>query len=163
MACLLTRCSATSRRQARPIYAFPQNSADNSHSTIIHCLKEGPSAQPEPHQDGRRTRDHTQRQNGALDLVGGLAGSQPPRNRHYAHADRKSTRLNSSHLVISYAVFCWKKKKDTPMSGPGLRRPRTARPEATSSSTAQLTLHGHGSRSPKWASPLPRSLTYSFF
>src|SRR5256885_3528783 len=29
--------------------------------------------------------------------------SQPP--------DRKSTRLNSSHLVISYAVFCLKKKK----------------------------------------------------
>src|SRR5256885_7762715 len=27
-------------------------------------------------------------------------------------ADRKSTRLNSSHLVISYAVFCLKKKKD---------------------------------------------------
>src|SRR5256885_15725777 len=28
--------------------------------------------------------------------------------------DRKSTRLNSSHLVISYAVFCLKKKKDRP-------------------------------------------------
>src|SRR2546426_9238882 len=28
-----------------------------------------------------------------------------------AHGDRKSTRLNSSHLVISYAVFCLKKKK----------------------------------------------------
>src|SRR5256885_2490401 len=27
--------------------------------------------------------------------------------------DRKSTRLNSSHLVISYAVFCLKKKKRT--------------------------------------------------
>src|ERR1035438_10855028 len=27
--------------------------------------------------------------------------------------DRKSTRLNSSHLGISYAVFCLKKKKDT--------------------------------------------------
>src|SRR5688500_19343448 len=26
------------------------------------------------------------------------------------HPDRKSTRLNSSHLVISYAVFCLKKK-----------------------------------------------------
>src|SRR5688500_19192495 len=26
------------------------------------------------------------------------------------HTDRKSTRLNSSHLVISYAVFCLKKK-----------------------------------------------------
>src|SRR5256885_4010206 len=32
--------------------------------------------------------------------------------RHTPHpADRKSTRLNSSHLVISYAVFCLKKKK----------------------------------------------------
>src|SRR5256885_5073837 len=29
---------------------------------------------------------------------------------HYDHLDRKSTRLNSSHLVISYAVFCLKKK-----------------------------------------------------
>src|SRR5256885_5336174 len=28
--------------------------------------------------------------------------------------DRKSTRLNSSHLVISYAVFCLKKKKKRP-------------------------------------------------
>src|SRR2546426_8226614 len=28
-----------------------------------------------------------------------------------AEQDRKSTRLNSSHLVISYAVFCLKKKK----------------------------------------------------
>src|SRR5256885_12555633 len=31
--------------------------------------------------------------------------------REMARADRKSTRLNSSHLVISYAVFCLKKKK----------------------------------------------------
>src|SRR2546426_12786075 len=29
----------------------------------------------------------------------------------WADQDRKSTRLNSSHLVISYAVFCLKKKK----------------------------------------------------
>src|SRR5438132_7823925 len=31
---------------------------------------------------------------------------------HYMSRDRKSTRLNSSHTVISYAVFCLKKKKD---------------------------------------------------
>src|SRR5256885_13041518 len=31
----------------------------------------------------------------------------------WLNADRKSTRLNSSHLVISYAVFCLKKKKKT--------------------------------------------------
>src|SRR5256885_6374582 len=29
-----------------------------------------------------------------------------------SNLDRKSTRLNSSHLVISYAVFCLKKKKN---------------------------------------------------
>src|SRR5258708_29091802 len=29
------------------------------------------------------------------------------------HLDRKSTRLNSSHQIISYAVFCLKKKKQT--------------------------------------------------
>src|SRR5256885_7449913 len=32
-----------------------------------------------------------------------------------AAADRKSTRLNSSHLVISYAVFCLKKKNNNYM------------------------------------------------
>src|SRR5256885_12199744 len=36
---------------------------------------------------------------------------QPVRHR-VSRIDRKSTRLNSSHLVISYAVFCLKKKKN---------------------------------------------------
>src|SRR5205807_4604572 len=35
-------------------------------------------------------------------------------NRSAIPQDRKSTRLNSSHLVISYAVFCLKKKKKSP-------------------------------------------------
>src|ERR1039458_10680180 len=33
--------------------------------------------------------------------------------------DRKSTRLNSSHLGISYAVFCLKKTHKAPARGPG--------------------------------------------
>src|SRR2546426_9285440 len=33
------------------------------------------------------------------------------RQHPFVKGDRKSTRLNSSHLVISYAVFCLKKKK----------------------------------------------------
>src|SRR5438552_6055608 len=33
-------------------------------------------------------------------------------NRDKAVPDRKSTRLNSSHQIISYAVFCLKKKKN---------------------------------------------------
>src|SRR3981189_1299048 len=35
----------------------------------------------------------------------------PAYRAHQDLLDRKSTRLNSSHLVISYAVFCLKKKK----------------------------------------------------
>src|SRR2546426_8871719 len=34
--------------------------------------------------------------------------------------DRKSTRLNSSHLVISYAVFCLKKKKQNTSTIPSM-------------------------------------------
>src|SRR2546429_6051863 len=52
-------------------------------------------------------------------LVGGgllfaallLAGAVPRIRRKQALEDRKSTRLNSSHGYISYAVFCLKKKK----------------------------------------------------
>src|SRR5438034_8597257 len=45
----------------------------------------------------------------------------------YDWADRKSTRLNSSHTVISYAVFCLKKKKKTQLTEertPIKQRPR---------------------------------------
>src|SRR5256885_9246681 len=45
--------------------------------------------------------------------------------------DRKSTRLNSSHLVISYAVFCLKKKKNSLCHYAGPRRSTSAvRPTA---------------------------------
>src|SRR5438034_10682518 len=39
------------------------------------------------------------------------AGGAAARGRGSSKRDRKSTRLNSSHTVISYAVFCLKKKK----------------------------------------------------
>src|SRR3712207_7349010 len=61
----------------------------------------------------------------ALDVRVGAVGAQlevePPLQTHGGHlqggvhlqvpGDRKSTRLNSSHANISYAVFCLKKKK----------------------------------------------------
>src|SRR5260221_2532782 len=53
-------------------------------------------------------RAELQSQAGDRHLGGpGAAGDTPSRSR----LDRKSTRLNSSHTVISYAVFCLKKKK----------------------------------------------------
>src|SRR5436189_4455427 len=49
-------------------------------------------------------------------LEGGLAGLLVEQHGRVGHSflllgDRKSTRLNSSHRCISYAVFCLKKKK----------------------------------------------------
>src|SRR5258708_27031420 len=48
----------------------------------------------------------------------GLAG-------HVKPADRKSTRLNSSHQIISYAVFCLKKKKYLSLTDTTPRTPPT--------------------------------------
>src|SRR5690625_6272979 len=47
----------------------------------------------------------------ALSPQPGRAACRRERRHPYARGDRKSTRLNSSHVAISYAVFCLKKKK----------------------------------------------------
>src|SRR2546429_6754797 len=59
---------------------------------------------------GHRTRPRRRRDPRARARLGGIGGSVLPR-RGPARVDRKSTRLNSSHGYISYAVFCLKKKK----------------------------------------------------
>src|SRR2546426_9300847 len=53
-----------------------------------------------------RRRDHLG------DLAAPLVDQLLRRTGRRHDPDRKSTRLNSSHLVISYAVFCLKKKKN---------------------------------------------------
>src|ERR1022692_4786921 len=69
-------------------------------------------------------------------------GSQAPHNAAVSvtRTDRKSTRLNSSHLVISYAVFCLKKKHEHGRAGgrPGGPVPRTAS-AATAADSALLS------------------------
>src|SRR5437660_9247125 len=47
-----------------------------------------------------------------VDVVGFVGGRE-----HLGFVDRKSTRLNSSHVAISYAVFCLKKKKKKEIRG----------------------------------------------
>src|SRR5258705_9898635 len=64
---------------------------------------------PPAHRE-RATRHVTRRQRG-LPGVGRHRGHDPGIREAGAGRDRKSTRLNSSHLGISYAVFCLKKKK----------------------------------------------------
>src|SRR5256885_16312696 len=53
----------------------------------------------------------TVRQQTVGECVGAAVGFGIRIDGALEQADRKSTRLNSSHLVISYAVFCLKKKK----------------------------------------------------
>src|SRR5256885_7453559 len=76
----------------------------------------------------------------ALQLVE-MRGRLAWRIARYRLGDRKSTRLNSSHLVISYAVFCLKKKNDHTRStssnnetahNPTDYRPATSSPRALS-------------------------------
>src|SRR5438309_8291329 len=56
-----------------------------------------------PHDAPERLRRHERR--------GTLDADRRPRRQVPLEPDRKSTRLNSSHSSISYAVFCLKKKK----------------------------------------------------
>src|SRR5690242_20986828 len=51
-----------------------------------------------------------------------LAGRHARLRRPCAMLDRKSTRLNSSHMSISYAVFCLKKKKNELILLPQIRQ-----------------------------------------
>src|SRR5256885_10466063 len=61
---------------------------------------------------GAQAPGDLQRQTGGANRSPAPAGQGPALGRRAgAGRDRKSTRLNSSHLVISYAVFCLKKKK----------------------------------------------------
>src|SRR2546427_5695540 len=58
------------------------------------------------HRGDRASRSGGSRRGGARHRVSGAAEPRGP-----GEGDRKSTRLNSSHSQISYAVFCLKKKK----------------------------------------------------
>src|SRR3989449_7736406 len=66
-------------------------------------------------QAGLQLRDGFRGCQEGVDLAFGdveaVAEDAPPRHRQPGRIDRKSTRLNSSHGYISYAVFCLKKKK----------------------------------------------------
>src|SRR2546426_4503374 len=74
---------------------FPYTTLFRSHAQAARLEARGPERQVPP----ARSRDRR---------AGGAAGRD---HDSHQHGDRKSTRLNSSHLVISYAVFCLKKKK----------------------------------------------------
>src|SRR3712207_7569076 len=88
---------------------FPYTTLFRSQPLPVHAAARGrpPEQRVIPARPARRTATE-----------GEGPGGRPPgpfscRRRLLAVRDRKSTRLNSSHANISYAVFCLKKKKTT--------------------------------------------------
>src|SRR3712207_7647807 len=70
--------------------------------------------------DARRLEDH-RRVQVVLEVLADVGQVEPAGDP--GPGDRKSTRLNSSHANISYAVFCLKKKNTT--SNPSAKKPMT--------------------------------------
>src|SRR2546422_7561065 len=95
----------------------------------------------------------------ALEHALTLSPAQPETHYELGLVDRKSTRLNSSHGYISYAVFCLKKKKGVGHHGAGPSKPRTASP-SQSPPRSPPTKRGLGPRSrllpPQPPLPAPR-------
>src|SRR5690348_9810546 len=101
--------------------------ADNARSHLVHHVGDRHPA-AEVHEDDRAAPAAPEADLPVRDVGHGVGQRQPVADaeaqRDAQHqvdavellADRKSTRLNSSHPSISYAVFCLKKKKHTPTS-----------------------------------------------
>src|SRR3712207_8552121 len=86
---------------------FRSDRAEIAHDALEHAQEAG----AEQVRVGRRVLDHELLVVEARQQAEGRALGEPGRARHVRQrADRKSTRLNSSHANISYAVFCLKKK-----------------------------------------------------
>src|SRR3989449_5771854 len=74
---------------------------DSSRRALLHILKDS-------HRSNLRLADSRK---AMIHIMGDLRETTAEMQRREQELDRKSTRLNSSHGYISYAVFCLKKKK----------------------------------------------------
>src|SRR5437773_9624376 len=77
----------------------PPRSTLFPYTTLFRSAHTSSPRKTESPQHSERVFDHTTR------------SLHRPQQTHLSREDRKSTRLNSSHITISYAVFCLKKKK----------------------------------------------------
>src|ERR1022692_5119921 len=91
-----------------------------------------PARQPRRGEESNDENDSTAPYNASDGFGCADAGATHGARRGRASfGDRKSTRLNSSHLVISYAVFCLKKQQ-TAVTSPQLPNSHTLHPSPTS-------------------------------
>src|SRR5205814_9693114 len=91
---------------------MPSIAVDENGNTVIGYSTSSTTIVPSIRYAGRLANDPPSNlAQGEAVMFAGVSGFS---GRHDGFAlDRKSTRLNSSHLGISYAVFCLKKKKNT--------------------------------------------------
>src|SRR3712207_8127524 len=92
----------------------PPRSTLFPYTTLFRSVQRQPAAAVgdvrQPDLPSRGEAGHGEVPGGAV-AGGGVAQRPGLRRGHDVREDRKSTRLNSSHANISYAVFCLKKKK----------------------------------------------------
>src|SRR5699024_12394875 len=88
------------RRTIHALPSFPTRRSSDLHRARGRDRRARRAAADRAHRGARRL---------AADLAGPPQRDDPSRARR-GRGDRKSTRLNSSHVSISYAVFCLKKK-----------------------------------------------------
>src|SRR5256885_7757323 len=89
---------------------FPYTTLFRS-DAVVDLQQEDGRQQPQQADGQRQPASPAQLVRSPVEGLGDGRCKSPHRLR--SRRDRKSTRLNSSHLVISYAVFCLKKKKTT--------------------------------------------------
>src|SRR5438034_2328918 len=95
----------------RDLHSFPHDALPISDDAQLRARRD--EAHGRPAIVGRNSRVRARRVDGVHEPV----PREPP--------DRKSTRLNSSHTVISYAVFCLKKKKNKTTEADTATKPRS--------------------------------------
>src|SRR3989442_9426249 len=91
---------------------FPYTTLFRSHRERGECQRHGHESHP--NRQSNRESFATQTYATNPSQVGIASRRTHDRVAKDSRLDRKSTRLNSSHVRISYAVFCLKKKRDIP-------------------------------------------------
>src|SRR5207253_10216367 len=106
-ALLLFPCS----RAHRALPSFPTRRSSDLRGGAVWAGARVPTRAIDPHRPRPRPREGAKPQSARRERRRRTAQFHPGPGTH--EGDRKSTRLNSSHVAISYAVFCLKKKKET--------------------------------------------------
>src|SRR5438552_14462050 len=103
------RPSRRARRQRNKARTPPRDTT--SEATEVVAAVEGAGREPSKGLGAERALPESEIHRVVETLHPGDQGRPAPPARPSFRQDRKSTRLNSSHQIISYAVFCLKKKK----------------------------------------------------